>query len=345
MSTASDIGAIMSGTGALVGGIGAATGTKKQIREAAKHQRELMDYQNALNQANVADQRAYLKQYEAERYQNYDSLQAQVRDAKAAGLNPEVVAGAASGGSGGASGAPGVSVPGAPDVANPWERVGRTISDVGNSIMQGIQFANDMAKAVDEKKARQYDLEARDLDNARNRVALDLEKEKLKDALFQGTRRAWNAYKQDSDYFLKQAAENRARDAHDLTMRERNAEFSRNATRFEWEAKRNEQETAYRELQYWLGKENLTEQQWRREFRNKYGQNPERSMSMGDFLYRLGVQSLDLPFGDSSLGETISNAWQDTFSPVTDKPRYGKDGSIKPLNRMQYFRRTGKWRF
>lgn len=309
----SGVGALMSGTGALVGGIGSLTGTKKQIREAAKQQRSLMDYQNALNQANVEDQRRYITEYEANRYQNYDSLQAQVRDAIAAGLNPEAVVGGSVGGStGGASGAPGLSIPGAPDIPNSLERFGSTISQVGESIMRGMQFTNEMKKAADEKQARAYNLEALELDNERNRVALDLEKERLEDARFEATRRAWNAYKQDDDYFMKRAAEFRAREAHGLSMKERNAEFSRNATRFDWERKRNDQETAQRELQYWLSRENLTEQQWRREFRNKYGQNPEKSMSLGDFLYRLGIQATDdfFPapkYGDGSALSRFTN--------------------------------------
>lgn len=344
--TLSGVGAIMSGTGALVGGVAAATGTKKQIREAAKQQRSLMDYQNELNQANLREQREYIAAYEQQRYQNYDSLQAQVRDAEAAGLNPEVVAGGSSGGAaGGAAGAPGVSIPGIPDIPNTLERVGKSISQVGDSIMRGIQFSNEMQKAADEKKARAYNLESLALDNQRNQVALDFEREKLKDALFDGTRRAWNAYKQDQDYFMKSAAENRAFEAHRLSMKERNAEFERNATRFEREGKLFQQQFAQNELQYWLGREDLTEQQWRREFREKYGQNPEKSMSLGDFLYRLGVQATDIPFvGGESLGESIKGAWQRNLTdPKGENVTYDKEGSIRKLSRYQYFRRTGKF--
>lgn len=307
----SGVGALMSGTGALVGGIGSLSGTKKQIKEAAKRQKELMDYQNALNQANVEDQRRYITQYERDRYENYDSLQAQVRDAVAAGLNPEAVVGGSVGGStGGASGASGVSIPGAPDIPNTLERFGSSISQVGESLMNGMRFTQEMKKAADESKARAYNLEALSLDNERNRVALDLERERLKDALFEGTRRAWNAYKQDSDYFMKRAAEFRARDAHDLSMRERNAEFDRNATRFDWEVRREEQEHAQRELQYWLSQEDLTEKRWRRQFREKYGVSPDKSMSLGDFLFRTAYQAVD-GFSPSSPDSSVSGFKRD----------------------------------
>lgn len=287
----------MSATAAIVGAIasaiaaaGAATSSisttakgKKALARQVASQKELMDYQNALQRQNLEDQRDYQYDYEM----NY--FQRQREAAERGGFAPEAALGAT--GSGGtASGSGGVSIPLAPDV--PISDPGQTIAGIGDSILQASTAVNQLQKNSDEAKSRRYALEAQEIENNKKRVELAREVEALDDD-------RWRAGKRDIRFGWEESAANRSAEAFDLDMKDKRANFVRNATEDERNRYRFLNEVRSNELQYWLGRENLTEQQWRRQYRERYGKNPERSMSLADFLNELGTDVLDMRPGQA----------------------------------------------
>lgn len=287
----------MSATAAIVGAIasaiaaaGAATSSisttakgKKALARQVASQKELMDYQNALQRQNLEDQRDYQYDYEM----NYFHRQREA--AERGGFAPEAALGA-TGSGGAASGSGGVSIPSAPDV--PISDPGQTIAGIGDSILQASTAVNQLQKNSDEAKSRRYALEAQEIENNKKRVELAREVEALDDD-------RWRAGKRDIRFGWEESAANRSAEAFDLDMKDKRANFVRNATEDERNRYRFLNEVRNNELQYWLGLENLTEQQWRRQYRERYGKNPERSMSLADFLNELGTDVLDMRPGQA----------------------------------------------
>ena len=107
-----------------------------------------------------------------------------------------------------------------------------------------------------------------------------------------------------------QSAAKRAQDAFDIEMRRIRQDLTHGVNEETRKKALFGSEMKQRELQYWLNQETLSEQQWRRKYRERYGRNPERNETVGDFLFKLSE--------DTGLLNLIGEVGSDTTGFVSD---------------------------
>lgn len=291
-------GSALSGLSSVISGIGAVKRQKKIIDYQTSAQKDLMTFQNDLQKQNTADERAYnedwTQRYEQSRYENYDSLQAQVRDAKAAGLAPEAVVGGASSGASQASspdGPGGVSVPGSPHMDD-----SRSAEKIVAGLGEMAQLASVYDTEMHNAKMRKADEEAR---------ALEL---KMKEEEFQE-----KAYR---NKILKNAVDRlgftngkedwlhqRDMEAWDLDRRQKALSMNISAEEHSWNRARFGNEKSR-----WTNENNLLGEQvrdlkWRNDFRANNGRDPMKSFSLGDTI-------MTALFGDDNQGTNSLFDWK-----------------------------------
>lgn len=291
------------GLNALTNSINQATSTfasaatsKSQLRAAWKYQTRLDEaaHQRAIenwNRENAYNEQMYLK---------YQTPEAQRRMLEEAGYNPELLAGSGSGGSAPQSG--GITTIGssqAPTMSTPrWD-----FRNLGEDLINAMTQAEELAAKRDEKIARRYDIDARRIEN--NRKELQYFRE-LMDSSEDADRLSHERWKRGED----QSAAKRAQDAFDIEMRRIRQDLTHGVNEEARKQALFESEVKQRELQYWLNQEALTEQQWRRKYRERYGRNPERNETLGDFLFKLSE--------DTGLLNLIGEVGSDTTGFASD---------------------------
>lgn len=291
---------------------GTAAQTKRQIREAWKYQTRLDEaaHQRAIenwNRENAYNEQMYLK---------YQTPEAQRRMLEEAGYNPEVLAGSGSGGSAPQSG--GITTIGssqAPTMSTPrWD-----FRNLGEDLIAAMTQAEELAAKRDEKIARRYEIDARRIEN--NRKELQYFRE-LMDSSEDAGRLSHERWKRGED----QSAANRAQDAFDMEMRRIRQDLTHGVNEETRKQALFGSEIQQRELQYWLNQEALTEQQWRRKYRERYGRNPERNETVGDFLFKLSE--------DTGLLNLVGEVGSDVANTVGSVYRAGKKavGSISDIS-------------
>lgn len=299
---------------------GLATGaqTKKQIREAYKYQLKLDQYAHERSLANWNME----NQYNESMFLKYQTPEAQRRMLEEAGYNPELLAGGGSGGSAPASS-------GMTTIGSSQAPVGAPVkwdfTNLGENILNAMKRSEEISALRDQKIARQYDIEARRIEN--NRKELDYFRE-LMDSSEDAGRLAHERWRRGEDM----SAASRAQDAFEMEMKQ----IRQNLTHGVNEEQRKQAlfgtEIKNRELQYWLSQEDLTEKQWRRKYRERYGRNPERNETVGDFLFKLAEDTgfLNLvrdvgtngqPSGDSFRDKIRNTSFYRFFDPIGDATR------------------------
>lgn len=275
--------------------IAAGADTKKKIRYA-RQQQQILDrenYERAIEKWNMENE------YNEQMYLKYQTPEAQRRMLEEAGYNPEIFA---SGGSTGGISSAGIDSGGGSSLPSvPTQSF--NIPNFADDLMRASAQVEELAKARDERLSRRYDIEARRIEN--NRKELQYMRE-LMDSSEDANRLKHDAWKRGQEY----GAVDRIVEAHDMAMKEARQRLTYGVSE---EARRQSSHAAdlnLKELQYWLSKENLTEQQWRRQYRERYGRNPERSDSVGDFLMRLA--------NDTSLLGLVGEVGSDSVGGFSD---------------------------
>lgn len=281
--------------------IAAGADTKKKIRYA-RQQQQILDrenYERAIEKWNMENE------YNEQMYLKYQTPEAQRRMLEEAGYNPEIFA---SGGSTGGISSAGIASGGGSSLPSvPTQSF--NIPNFADDLMRASAQVEELAKARDERLSRRYDIEARRIEN--NRKELEYMRE-LMDSSEDANRLKHESWKRGQEY----GAADRIVEAHDMAMKEArrrltygvNEEFRRQASFVA--------DLSLKELQYWLSNENLTEQQWRRQYRERYGRNPERNETLGDFLFKLGE---DVGFLD--LVREVGQPASSSISPFKEKLR------------------------
>lgn len=266
--------------------------TKKQIREAYKYQLKLDQYahERALANWNMENQ------YNEQMFLKYQTPEAQRRMLEEAGYAPELLAGSGSGGSAPASS-------GMTTIGSSQAPMGAPVkwdfSNLGENILNAMRKVEEIDALRDNKIARQYDIDARRIEN--NRKELEYFRELL-DSSEDADRLAHERWKRGAD----QSAASRAQDAFEMEMRRIRQDLTHGVNEETRKQALFGTEMKNRELQYWLNQEDLTEKQWRRKYRDRYGRNPERNETVGDFLFKLsedtGLLNLIGEVGSDSAG-------------------------------------------
>lgn len=267
----------------LLGNIGAVKRQKRIIKAQTNAQKELMDYQHEISLGDWERQNAYDEQLRADNYANYDSLQAQVKDAKAAGLNPEVVAGGASSGSSSASGQSigGTTIPSAPDV-------GPAPASVGEIIGPALERLTSLTNTIDDirynRESKQMQLEAQRQKLEENKLNLLSAADKLD----------WS--REDRDSIKKMLSFNL--DAVDLSNRRTRQSISLDKEAQELRIRefnhrvgldnnKESREKAIHALQQAIMWEDLTEKNWKNWYRKEFGKSPDKGDSLASVLMDL----------------------------------------------------------
>lgn len=268
----------------------------RAIRQAWKYQTRLDEaaHQRAIenwNRENAYNEQMFLK---------YQTPEAQRRMLEEAGYNPELLAGSGSGGS--APQSAGMTTIGssqAPTVTpRKWD-----FRNLGEDIFNAMKRSEEISALRDGKIARQYDIDARRIEN--NRKELQYFRE-LMDSSEDAGRLSHERWRRGED----QSAANRAQDAFDMEMRRIRQDLTHGVNEEIRKQALFGSEIKQKELQYWLSQEALSEQQWRRKYRERYGRNPERNETVGDFLFKLSE--------DTGLLNLIGEVGSDTTGFASD---------------------------
>lgn len=272
---------------------------KAAIRQAWKYQTRLDEAAHQRAIENWERENAYNEQM----YLKYQTPEAQRRMLEEAGYHPDALAGGGSGGSAPQSG--GITTIGsstAPTIpTRTWN-----FRNLGEDLVNAMTQVEELAAKRDERLARRYDIDARRIEN--NRKELQYHRELL-DSSEDAGRIKHERWKRGED----QSAASRAQDAFEMEMRRIRQDLTHNVNEETRRQALYESEQSQRELQYWLGHEDLNEKQWRRKYRERYGRNPERNETVGDFLFKLaedtGFLNLAGEVGSDASG-IIGNAYR-----------------------------------
>lgn len=296
-------GSALGGLGGLISSIGAGRRQRKLIKAQEASQKRLMDYQHDIAVDDWNRQNAYDEQLRQSQYEKYDSLQAQVKDAMAAGLNPEVVAGGASSGGSSISGQPigGTSIPGRPDVGPAPASAGEIIANTLSAI-SGITDAIETTRFNRENRNIQLEAARQKLNEQKVDIFSKLDKlnwsredrsilrEKLETSLnfdLLSLKRGRQAYNFDEE-------------ANSLKIQRMKQEIGLNNSK---EAR----EKAIHALQTAIAWEELNEKNWKNWYRTEFGEDPGKSMSLGDVLNTLVMAAVDTITDDTETGLPV---WQ-----------------------------------
>lgn len=293
-------GSALSGVAELIGNIGQARRQKKVIQAQEDSQKRLMDYQNEIERANTEDNRAYNEAYERNRYEQYESLQAQVRDAQAAGLSADVVAGGASGGStsAGAAEIGGVSIPSAPVVPERKDasQILSGISKIATAVGDYQREANNLKAQNLDLQARQEALRQQKTEGAMKFMNLLLKEEEVRDApsLYKHKRAARNQDYTAWSLSNRQAMLDYISSSEEFKDKQSQYKFNQDEREHQRKTFKHQEdlfdiEKRVQTLNRILMENNVNESNWRKTYRKIHGRNPEKSLSLGDWLATLAL--------------------------------------------------------
>lgn len=310
------VGAGLGGLGSAAAGVASAVGgnalsKRKDVADIAKLnqrlQHETMDYQNSIQIANYERQLADQYEYDAYNYKNYNSLEAQVRDAKAAGLAPEVVAGgASSGGVGGSVGdIGGVSIPGTSVDAVGYMNAKEQQKQNGLRQLQGAfqtmaDIGPKLAKLGHEQAARNHQREVWKFESK-------MMQQQIQDKALDLSRKAFGNSKMQERYNrevlgfdFRQRSETRQQEAHDAQQALNRLAYFHNLEQGIQRRERHEMDMHHGFMSYLLSGQDLTEKRWRNQYMQKYGRPPEKQLTLAEAIQNamsamMGDESNDQP--------------------------------------------------
>lgn len=294
------VGAGLGGLGSAAAGVASAVGgnamsKRKDVADIARLnsrlQKEQMDYQNSLQVANFERQLAEQYKYDTYKYKNYDSLQAQVEDAKAAGLAPEVVAGGASSGSSGGSvgSIGGVSIPGTSVDAvgymnNKEQQKQNSLRQIQGAFQTMADIGPKLAQIGHEQEARNHQREVWKFENTMmqqqiQEKALDLSRKAF------GNSKLQERYNREVLGFeFQQRSEKRQQEAHNAQQSLNRLAYFHNLEQGIQQRDQHEMNMAKDFMTLLLSGEDLTEKRWRNRYMETYGRYPEKNMSLGEAI-------------------------------------------------------------
>ncbi|GGB86977.1 hypothetical protein GCM10007417_28760 [Glycocaulis alkaliphilus] len=344
MSLISAGGSALSGIAEVIGNIGQVRRQKKVIQAQEDSQKRLMDYQNEIERANTEDNRAYNEAYEKNRYEQYESLQAQVRDAKAAGLSADSVAGGASGGStsAGAAEIGGVSVPSAPVVPERRDasHVLAGLSKIATAVGEYQQQTNSLKAQNLDLQAKEEALRQQKTEGAMKFMNLLLKGEEVRDApsLYKHKRAARNQDYTAWSLSNRQAMLSYLTSSEDFQEKQDQHKFNQDEREHQRKVFKHQEdlfdiEKRIQTLNRILLENNVNESNWRKTYRKIHGRNPEKSLTLGDWLSNLALGSDEEGTGTvtdflNKFRNQISNASKSRSRDSTDNRRviYGPFG-------------------
>lgn len=294
------IGSGLGGLGSAAAGISSTVGgnalsKRKDVADIAKLnqrlQHETMDYQNSIQIANYERQLADQYAYDAYNYKNYNSLEAQVKDAKAAGLAPEVVAGgASSGGVGGSVGdIGGVSIPGTSVDAVGYMNAKEQQKQNGLRQLQGAfqtmaDIGPKLAQLGHDQAARNHQREVWKFENT-------MMQQQIQDKALDLSRKAFGNSKMQERYNrevlgfdFQQRSEKRQQEAHDAQQSLNRLAYFHNLEQGIQRREQHEMNMHQGFMSYLLSGQDLTEKRWRNQYMQKYGRPPEKTMTLAEAI-------------------------------------------------------------